>query len=125
KTNCFGKYSSDPNVCSGNGVCTSNDVCKCNFGYYGPECKYQCPVPMITSSRYNLDATKIIISFNIQMDTQRDLISCNHIFHNSEILGPNATCEYSSPTELTITLDNMKPEVGDSSLILRESSLKD
>lgn len=36
---CFGRSSTHPSVCSGNGVCTASDTCTCNFGTSGPQCE--------------------------------------------------------------------------------------
>ena len=36
--NCFGKNSSDPNVCFGNGTCYYDNTCLCKHGNYGSQC---------------------------------------------------------------------------------------
>jgi hypothetical protein len=38
---CFGKPSTDPQVCSGNGVCNSTDICICKAGFSGIECQHK------------------------------------------------------------------------------------
>eukprot|EP01080_Neovahlkampfia_damariscottae_P006759 gene6759-10924_t len=42
---CFGKNSSDPEVCSKNGGCVGTDTCNCNTGYVGNECQFPTPFP--------------------------------------------------------------------------------
>jgi hypothetical protein len=37
--NCFGKQSTDPTVCSGNGNCTFIDTCGCKSGFTGNQCE--------------------------------------------------------------------------------------
>jgi hypothetical protein len=37
---CFGKSTSDPTICSGNGICVEKDVCSCVYGSTGNECQY-------------------------------------------------------------------------------------
>jgi hypothetical protein len=37
--NCFGKPSTDPTVCSGNGNCTFIDTCTCKSGFTGSQCE--------------------------------------------------------------------------------------
>lgn len=44
-TNCFGKSSNDPNVCSGKGKCIANDKCVCSDDATGIQCQLPaCPV---------------------------------------------------------------------------------
>lgn len=35
---CYGKLSTDPEVCAGQGTCVSSDICLCNYGYGGYNC---------------------------------------------------------------------------------------
>jgi hypothetical protein len=36
---CFGKNSSDPQICSGNGICNGTDQCSCETNYFGNQCQ--------------------------------------------------------------------------------------
>jgi hypothetical protein len=38
--NCFGIPSSNPSVCSGNGICTATDQCSCGDYYFGAQCQF-------------------------------------------------------------------------------------
>src|SRR5690606_27209948 len=118
---CYGKSASDPTVCSGKGTCIEPNNCNCTAGFYGQTCELECPIPSITSSRYTIDATKIQILFNIEMNTQ--IISCSDLFEDAHKLGMNAICEFSNPSELIITLDS-KIASGDT-LTFKPNVLKD
>ena len=54
---CFGKKSTNPAVCSGNGDCIANGMCACKMGFYGPQCQmfncFQYPnsFPLVCSSK--------------------------------------------------------------------------
>jgi hypothetical protein len=39
-SNCFGKNSSEENVCSGRGICVDQDKCLCDTQYTGNNCQY-------------------------------------------------------------------------------------
>jgi hypothetical protein len=37
---CFGKQSSDPLICSGNGICQKNGICSCQSNFTGLQCEF-------------------------------------------------------------------------------------
>ena len=37
---CYGIPSTQPNVCSGNGICIAQDTCQCNPNFNGTQCKF-------------------------------------------------------------------------------------
>jgi len=90
---CFDKNATDESVCSGNGECIEYNKCNCNQTHYGQQCEQKCPIPMITSSRYTVDATKIRIIFNIQMDTQLISNNCSDLFDDAYKFFSNSVCE--------------------------------
>ena len=63
---CFGKNSTNPLVCSGHGNCTSPANCECHTGYWGTQCQWECQTASILSTRFNMDATRIWTSWNMQ-----------------------------------------------------------
>jgi hypothetical protein len=40
ESSCFGKNTSNPDVCSGRGICFDNNKCSCEPGYTGDNCQY-------------------------------------------------------------------------------------
>jgi hypothetical protein len=90
---CFGKSLPNDIPCSGIGVCLPPNKCECPIGYGGLECETQCRIPSILSTRLNMDATKIHITFNTSMHVTT--FTCSNIFQDSETkFGVNATCKY-------------------------------
>src|SRR5690606_19050349 len=66
----------------------------------------QCPQPTIISSRFNIEATKVHLDFTVAVETQEIPPTCDALFEDSYKLGGTAICEFTSPTQLTITLAN-------------------
>jgi hypothetical protein len=67
---CYGKNSSDPYICSGNGNCTFTNNCTCKEGYLGLQCQYKpatvdAPVQVVMIVFVSISAGGTILGLSI------------------------------------------------------------
>jgi hypothetical protein len=110
---CFGKTSSNSDICSGNGICIGSDVCSCELGYSGQQCQ------IINCFGKNSSDPSVCSGNGIC--SQYDTCSCNFGFD-----GYN--CEYryleNSNTIIWATGRNNRGQLGDNTKTGRSSFTK-
>jgi hypothetical protein len=110
---CFGKSSSNSDICSGNGICIAPNVCSCELGYSGQQCQ-------IISCFGKNSSDPSVCSGNGGC-SQYDTCTCNSGFD-----GDN--CEYgyleNSNTIIWATGLNTKGQLGDNTKTKRTSFTK-